>query len=189
MTRRSRRHSAYSVVRLNGSSTTRRKRTHRDNPGTGGTGLVGPRLLKRFVEAGIECRALVRPGKKIPAGVTAVEGDILRADSLAAAVEGVSAIVHLAALFRTRRRLFVATLGRSARHGEGVDEATPVTDLDSPIMDRTDRRRRKRRARHTGSSRLSVVVTGVTRLSSWAREVGPAGLRTICCVSSGGRAV
>ncbi len=88
----------------------------------------------------------------------------------------------------TRRRLFVATLGRSARHGEGVDEATPVTDLDSPIMDRTDRRRRKRRARHTGSSRLSVVVTGVTRLSSWAREVGPAGLRTICCVSSGGRA-
>jgi len=68
---------------------------------TGGTGLVGPRLLKRFVAAGIDCRALVRPGKELPAGVTAVEGDILSFDSLAAAVEGVSAIVHLAALFRT----------------------------------------------------------------------------------------
>jgi len=68
---------------------------------TGGTGLVGPRLLERFVQAGIDCRALVRPGKKLPAGVTAVEGDILTPDSLAAAVQDVSAIVHLAALFRT----------------------------------------------------------------------------------------
>ncbi len=68
---------------------------------TGGTGLVGSRLLKRFVEAGIDCRALVRPGKKIPEGVTAVDGDILSSDSLAPVVEGVSAIIHLAALFRT----------------------------------------------------------------------------------------
>ncbi len=36
---------------------------------TGGTGLVGPRLLKRVTEAGIECRALVRPGKELPDGV------------------------------------------------------------------------------------------------------------------------
>jgi UDP-glucose 4-epimerase len=69
---------------------------------TGGTGLVGSRLLKRFAEAGIDCRALVRPGKELPEGVAAVEGDILNLGSLAPAVEGVSAIVHLAALFRTR---------------------------------------------------------------------------------------
>lgn len=68
---------------------------------TGGTGLVGPRLLKRFAAAGVDCRALVRAGKEVPAGVTTVEGDILRPDTLPAAVEGVSAIVHLAALFRT----------------------------------------------------------------------------------------
>jgi hypothetical protein len=68
---------------------------------TGGTGLVGSRLLKRFAEAGIDCRALVRPGKKLPEEVTAIEGDILSPGSLASAVEGVSAIVHLAALFRT----------------------------------------------------------------------------------------
>jgi UDP-glucose 4-epimerase len=68
---------------------------------TGGTGLVGSRLLKRFVEAGIDCRALVRPGKELPEGVTPIEGDILGPESLAAAVNGVSAIIHLAAVFRT----------------------------------------------------------------------------------------
>jgi UDP-glucose 4-epimerase len=68
---------------------------------TGGTGLVGSRLLKRLVEAGVECRALVRAGKELPAGVTPVEGEILDPASLAKAVEGASAIVHLAAVFRT----------------------------------------------------------------------------------------
>jgi UDP-glucose 4-epimerase len=68
---------------------------------TGGTGLVGSRLLRRFVDAGIDCRALVRPGKDVPVGVTPVEGDVLDADSLARAVKGVSAIIHLAAVFRT----------------------------------------------------------------------------------------
>jgi UDP-glucose 4-epimerase len=69
---------------------------------TGGTGLVGSRLLRRFVDAGVECRALVRPGKDVPAGATRVKGDLLEADSLQQAVEGVSAIVHLAAVFRTQ---------------------------------------------------------------------------------------
>jgi UDP-glucose 4-epimerase len=68
---------------------------------TGGTGLVGSRLLKRLVEAGTDCRALVRPGKELPAGVTAIEGDVLDPGSLGAAVEGMSAIIHLAAVFRT----------------------------------------------------------------------------------------
>ncbi len=68
---------------------------------TGGTGLVGSRLLKRLVEEGVECRALVRAGKQLPAGVTPVDGDILDPASLAEAVAGVSAIVHLAAVFRT----------------------------------------------------------------------------------------
>lgn len=68
---------------------------------TGSTGLVGSRLLQRLVDAGIDCRALVRPGKTIPAGVTAVEGDILDPETLAAAVEGVTAIIHLAAVLRT----------------------------------------------------------------------------------------
>jgi nucleoside-diphosphate-sugar epimerase len=68
---------------------------------TGGTGLVGSRLLRRFVESGIECRALVRAGKALPPGVTPAEGDILDPASLAGAVKDVSAIVHLAAVLRT----------------------------------------------------------------------------------------
>jgi UDP-glucose 4-epimerase len=68
---------------------------------TGATGLVGARLLPRLVEAGIDCRALVRGGKEVPAGVTAVEGDILDPVSLATAMVGVSAIIHLAAVLRT----------------------------------------------------------------------------------------
>jgi nucleoside-diphosphate-sugar epimerase len=69
---------------------------------TGGTGLVGPRLLKRLTAAGIECRALVRAGKDVPDGVERAEGDILSPETLPAAVAGVTAIIHLAAVFRTR---------------------------------------------------------------------------------------
>lgn len=68
---------------------------------TGGTGLVGARLLPRLVAAGEDCRVLVRPGKTVPSGVVAVEGDLLDPASLVAAVRGVSAIVHLAAVFRS----------------------------------------------------------------------------------------
>lgn len=68
---------------------------------TGATGLVGARLLPRLVAAGMDCRALMRDGKRAPAGVTAVAGDLLDPASLAQAVAGVSAIVHLAAVFRT----------------------------------------------------------------------------------------
>jgi nucleoside-diphosphate-sugar epimerase len=58
--------------------------------------------LRRFVDAGVDCRALVRPGKEVSVGATLVEGDLLEGDSLKQAVEGVSAIVHLAAVFRTQ---------------------------------------------------------------------------------------
>ncbi|MET9491094.1 NAD(P)-dependent oxidoreductase [Nocardia sp. NPDC006630] len=67
---------------------------------TGGTGLVGTRLLRRLVDAGIECRALVRAGKELPEGVTPVEGDLLDPTTLPEAVNGVSAVIHLAAVLR-----------------------------------------------------------------------------------------
>ena len=68
---------------------------------TGGTGLVGSRLLRRFVEDGVKCRALVRAGKQLPAGVECAEGDLLIPESLKDSLEGVTAVVHLAAVFRT----------------------------------------------------------------------------------------
>jgi nucleoside-diphosphate-sugar epimerase len=68
---------------------------------TGATGLVGSRLLPRLAEAGFACRALVRRDIDLPPNATAVRGDLDDAASLRAAVEGVDAVVHLAALFRT----------------------------------------------------------------------------------------
>src|SRR3954453_5414898 len=68
---------------------------------TGATGLVGSRLLPRLTEAGFDCRALVRHDVALPAGATRVRADLADPHSLREAVEGVEAIVHLAALFRT----------------------------------------------------------------------------------------
>ncbi|MDS7594276.1 NAD-dependent epimerase/dehydratase family protein [Agrobacterium tumefaciens] len=62
---------------------------------TGATGLVGERLLPRLVKAGYACRVLLRAGKKFPAGVEGVMGDILDPLPLADVAQGVSAIVHL----------------------------------------------------------------------------------------------
>ncbi|UFH57691.1 NAD(P)-dependent oxidoreductase [Spirosoma sp. KNUC1025] len=68
---------------------------------TGVTGLVGERLLRRLVDAGMDCRALVRAGKSVPSDVTVIEGDLFDFTSLTEAVKDVSAIIHLAAVFRT----------------------------------------------------------------------------------------
>lgn len=68
---------------------------------TGASGLVGSRLLPRLVQDGIDCRALIRKDLTMPTGVTGVRGDLADPGSLRQAVEGVDAVVHLAALFRT----------------------------------------------------------------------------------------
>jgi nucleoside-diphosphate-sugar epimerase len=69
---------------------------------TGATGLVGSRLLPRLVDAGFACRALVRRDDvPMPDGAVAVRGDTSDPESLRRAAEGVDAVVHLAALFRT----------------------------------------------------------------------------------------
>jgi UDP-glucose 4-epimerase len=68
---------------------------------TGASGLVGSRLLPRLVQDGAACRALVRGDRTLPPGATGVRGDLNDPSSLRTAVEGVDAVVHLAALFRT----------------------------------------------------------------------------------------
>ncbi|GAS95574.1 NAD-dependent epimerase/dehydratase [Mycolicibacterium canariasense] len=68
---------------------------------TGATGLVGTRLLPRLVEDGHDCRAVVRRPGSVPPHVTEVIADLSDSTSLTAAVSGVEAIVHLAAVFRT----------------------------------------------------------------------------------------
>ncbi|AYC99753.1 NAD(P)-dependent oxidoreductase [Neorhizobium sp. NCHU2750] len=68
---------------------------------TGVTGLVGRRLVPRLIEAGRECRVLMRSYNNPPDNVEVVIGDMLEPATLARAVRGVSAVIHLAAVFRT----------------------------------------------------------------------------------------
>jgi nucleoside-diphosphate-sugar epimerase len=71
---------------------------------TGATGKVGSRLAKRLAQRGDQVRALVRDPARAAdlreARIELAEGDLLKADSLAAAVRGVDAVVHCAAFFR-----------------------------------------------------------------------------------------
>jgi nucleoside-diphosphate-sugar epimerase len=71
---------------------------------TGATGKVGSRLAKRLAARGDRVRALVRDPARAAdlrnERVELVQGDLLDAGSLAAAVRGVDAVVHCAAFFR-----------------------------------------------------------------------------------------
>jgi len=71
---------------------------------TGATGKVGSRLARRLALRGDHVRALVRdPARATPLrelGVEIVLGDLQDAGSLAAAVQGIEAVVHCAAFFR-----------------------------------------------------------------------------------------
>jgi nucleoside-diphosphate-sugar epimerase len=72
---------------------------------TGATGKVGSRFVPRMLAKGYDVRILVRDAAKASAlvelGARVVIGDLYRTDTLPAAVEGMDAVIHLAALFRT----------------------------------------------------------------------------------------
>jgi nucleoside-diphosphate-sugar epimerase len=66
---------------------------------TGGTGFIGTHLLERLAGSGTAVRALVRRQKTprtLPAGVEGVYGDLGTGDGIAAALEGVETVIHLA---------------------------------------------------------------------------------------------
>ena len=69
---------------------------------TGATGKVGSRLARRLARRGDHVRALVRDRARATdlGSIELVEGDLLDAGSLAAAVRDVDAVVHCAAFFR-----------------------------------------------------------------------------------------
>jgi dihydroflavonol-4-reductase len=75
---------------------------------TGATGFTGGHLAQYLAGRGDEVRALVRPKSRrrfdaspLPAeGVSAIEGDLIDAPSLARAVEGVDIVYHIAATYR-----------------------------------------------------------------------------------------
>lgn len=69
---------------------------------TGATGYLGAHVAARIAAAGHTVRALVRPGSeaRTPAGCRPVSGDLLDPKSLAGALAGCDALVHMAALVR-----------------------------------------------------------------------------------------
>lgn len=83
---------------------------------TGVTGLVGARLLPRLLAAGHDCRVLVRRQQDAPAGVPVVIGDLFDPAALADAVQGVSAVIHLAAVFRTPDTALIWKSNREGTH-------------------------------------------------------------------------
>jgi NADH dehydrogenase len=66
---------------------------------TGGTGFVGPKVVRGVVEAGHQVRALARNRQKAAhvaaLGAELVEGDVTDPSSLRSAVQGMDAVVHL----------------------------------------------------------------------------------------------
>jgi len=72
---------------------------------TGATGKVGSRFVPRLLAKGHDVRILVRDAAKASAlaelGARVVVGDLSNIDTLPAAVEGIDAVIHLAAYFRT----------------------------------------------------------------------------------------
>ena len=72
---------------------------------TGATGKVGSRFVPRLLAKGYEVSILVRDATKasslIELGAKTVIGDLYSPDTLPTAVEGIDAVIHLAALFRT----------------------------------------------------------------------------------------
>ncbi len=67
---------------------------------TGGTGFLGERVAAALRSAGHHVVALARDPDRAPRDVEVVRGDLLDGESLARAVRGVEAVVHLAALVR-----------------------------------------------------------------------------------------
>lgn len=72
---------------------------------TGGSGYVGSHLVRRLAEAGQPVRALVRSRARAEAegrlkglSVEWVEGDVTRPETLAPALEGVTAVMHTVAI-------------------------------------------------------------------------------------------
>ena len=77
---------------------------------TGGTGFVGPRVVRAIVESGHEVRALARDRQKAShvaaLGAELVEGDLTDPASLRGAAAGVDAVVNLVAIRQGRREEF-----------------------------------------------------------------------------------
>jgi uncharacterized protein YbjT (DUF2867 family) len=90
---------------------------------TGGTGVLGRRVVERLGSAGVGTRVLSHSGKP-----GTIQGDLLTGEGLDAAVQGVDAIIHCASSpFRKARRVDVEGTGRLLEAGAGVSHLVYIS--------------------------------------------------------------
>jgi NADH dehydrogenase len=89
---------------------------------TGGTGFVGPQVVRAVAASGHDVRALVRsPDSKAATALAAsgcelVPGDVTDPESVRAAVEGCDAVVHLVAIIKGSRADFERIMKQGTRN-------------------------------------------------------------------------
>ena len=75
---------------------------------TGGAGVVGVRLSKRFLAMGHSVRVLTLPGQgetvRLPKDVEIFYGDVQKTETLLAAFQNVDTVCHLAAVILARKK-------------------------------------------------------------------------------------
>jgi uncharacterized protein YbjT (DUF2867 family) len=103
---------------------------------TGAMGNVGAELVRALAEEGEQVRALVRRDAdraKLPAGVEAFVGDLNRTETLAGAVDGVSAIHLLSGYEGMDRLLADARRARVERVVLQSSSAVPSSDMNNAV--------------------------------------------------------
>ncbi|MCI0439218.1 MAG: NAD(P)-dependent oxidoreductase [Chloroflexi bacterium] len=102
---------------------------------TGGAGSVGRRLVEKLLEGGYAVRVFDLPlmdfsGLEGRDGVEVVKGDITNTHAVTDAIEGASAVAHLAAILppnseRSRERTFGVNVGGTEKIIEAMKTAAP----------------------------------------------------------------
>ena len=90
---------------------------------TGSTGRIGTEIIKQLAHSGVAVRALTRAPEKanFPAGVSAVKGDLLDADAMRAALQGVKTLFLLVSNAPDELTQAINTLGLARAAGvQGV---------------------------------------------------------------------
>ena len=97
---------------------------------TGGTGFIGPHVVHALRARDLPVRVLVRDAargtRSVAWGAELVEGDVTDPTSLARALEGIDAVVHLVAIIKGSRADFERVMAQGTRNVVAAAETAGV---------------------------------------------------------------